>query len=226
MLQPKEAGPPHSCIHALAVAGIVSPKLTQAYFGELRGGQALADIAPGEVFVTVPRGAALVVAPNERCPCPDFVDPGDPLLGFGINHPVLHPAVFRPVHGQHGKPVPSGGTFSGSCCSPSSGSQDVDPLRLAAASPLQHSTRNPRGSSRWGFCCSGSGQRGGTARFGDTLSSCRAASTRLCAGRKASWRSCSTLLPSKRYCRMYFRDSVRAFHHSMEVGDCHAGSAA
>lgn len=29
-----------------------------------------------QVVVTVPRAAALVVAPNERCPCPDFVDAG------------------------------------------------------------------------------------------------------------------------------------------------------
>ncbi|KAL4418760.1 hypothetical protein ABPG77_005771 [Micractinium sp. CCAP 211/92] len=57
-------------------SGIVSPKVTQAYFGELRGAAAVEDIAPDEVFVTVPRAAALVVAPNERCPCPDFVDPG------------------------------------------------------------------------------------------------------------------------------------------------------
>ncbi len=70
------------CNHAAAVphwhpsAGIVSPKVTQAYFGELRGAAAVEDIAPDEVFVTVPRAAALVVAPNERCPCPDFVDPG------------------------------------------------------------------------------------------------------------------------------------------------------
>ncbi|KAI7838732.1 hypothetical protein COHA_007528 [Chlorella ohadii] len=56
-------------------AGIVSPKVTQAYFGELRGAKALDAIAPDEIFVTVPRGAAVVVAPNERCPCPDFVDP-------------------------------------------------------------------------------------------------------------------------------------------------------
>ncbi|KAL4457348.1 hypothetical protein ABPG75_012213 [Micractinium tetrahymenae] len=56
-------------------SGIISPKLTQAYFGELRGAAAVEDIAADEVFVTVPRAAALVVAPNERCPCPDFVDP-------------------------------------------------------------------------------------------------------------------------------------------------------
>ncbi|KAL4858313.1 Histone-lysine N-methyltransferase setd3 [Chlorella vulgaris] len=55
-------------------AGVVFPKLTQAFFGELRGGKALAGIEPDEVFVTVPRAAALVVAPNERCPCPEFVD--------------------------------------------------------------------------------------------------------------------------------------------------------
>lgn len=55
-------------------SGILSPKLTQAYFGDLRGGQAVDEIDADEVFVTVARGAALVVAPNERCPCPDFVD--------------------------------------------------------------------------------------------------------------------------------------------------------
>lgn len=55
---------------------LLLPLLPQAYFGELRGGQALDSIAPDEVFVTVPRSAALVVAPNERCPCPEFVDAG------------------------------------------------------------------------------------------------------------------------------------------------------
>ncbi|PRW57714.1 SET domain-containing [Chlorella sorokiniana] len=55
-------------------AGIISPKMQQAYFGELRGAKALDAIAPDEIFVTVPRAAAVVVAPNERCPCPDFVD--------------------------------------------------------------------------------------------------------------------------------------------------------
>jgi hypothetical protein len=60
----------------LAAAGILSPKLTQAYFGELRGAQALDSIAPDEMLVTVPKAAALVVAPSERCPCPDFVDAG------------------------------------------------------------------------------------------------------------------------------------------------------
>ncbi|EFN55457.1 hypothetical protein CHLNCDRAFT_52262 [Chlorella variabilis] len=72
----KEAAVTKDYLSWATEAGILSPKLMQAYFGGLRGGQALSDIAADEVFVTVPRGAALVVAPNERCPCPDFVDPG------------------------------------------------------------------------------------------------------------------------------------------------------
>ena len=60
----------------LLATGILSPKLTQAYFGDLRGAQALDSIAPDEMLVTVPKAAALVVAPSERCPCPDFVDAG------------------------------------------------------------------------------------------------------------------------------------------------------
>jgi hypothetical protein len=56
-------------------AGITSPKVTQAFFGPIRGARALDDIQPGEIFITVPRPAALVVAPKERCPCPpDFID--------------------------------------------------------------------------------------------------------------------------------------------------------
>lgn len=78
-LQPAQQLRPH-CAPALLLgtcpAGIVSPKVTQAFFGELRGAAAVDDIAADEVFVTVPRAAALVVAPNERCPCPEFVDPG------------------------------------------------------------------------------------------------------------------------------------------------------
>lgn len=116
------------------LAGIVSPKVTQAYFGELRGAKALDALAPDEVgwagcvthmleselgtacscgapaavlhasslappaapptespriacpqiFVTVPRAAAIVVAPNERCPCPDFVDPGASFLHVAL----------------------------------------------------------------------------------------------------------------------------------------------
>jgi hypothetical protein len=55
-------------------AGIQSPKLTQAYFGDLRGAAALDAIPPNEPFVTVPRSAAIVVDPRARCPCPEYVD--------------------------------------------------------------------------------------------------------------------------------------------------------
>ena len=48
--------------------------MTQSFFGDLRGAEAVAAIAPDEVIVSVPRGAALVVNPRERCPCDDFVD--------------------------------------------------------------------------------------------------------------------------------------------------------
>lgn len=56
-------------------AGIISPKVTQAFFGGLRGGKALEQINAEEPFITLPRAAALVVSPKERCPCPpSFVD--------------------------------------------------------------------------------------------------------------------------------------------------------
>jgi len=56
-------------------AGITSPKVTQAFFGPIRGAKALDYIQPGETFITVPKPAALVVAPKERCPCPpDYID--------------------------------------------------------------------------------------------------------------------------------------------------------
>ncbi len=48
--------------------------MAQAQFGELRGAQALEDIPPNEPFITVPRSAALVVTPQEKCPY-DSVDP-------------------------------------------------------------------------------------------------------------------------------------------------------
>ena len=55
--------------------GISFPKVTQAFFGDLRGSKALQPILPEEIFVTVPRTAALVVEPTGSCPCPDFVSP-------------------------------------------------------------------------------------------------------------------------------------------------------
>jgi hypothetical protein len=59
-----------------ATAGISSDKVAQAYFGDLRGAKALQSIEPEEAFVTVPRTAALVVGPKDKCPCPpSFVDP-------------------------------------------------------------------------------------------------------------------------------------------------------
>jgi len=55
-------------------AGISFPKVTQALFDDgLRGMKALEPISPDEFFVSVPRGAALVVEPKGRCPCPHFV---------------------------------------------------------------------------------------------------------------------------------------------------------
>lgn len=55
-------------------AGISFPKISQSYFGELRGCEALDAIAPDEPFVFVPREAAIVVEPTGKCPCADFVD--------------------------------------------------------------------------------------------------------------------------------------------------------
>lgn len=54
-----------------ADAGIAT-KLAQAFFGELRGAKAVEDTAPEEPLVTVPRAAALVLAPQARCPLPDL----------------------------------------------------------------------------------------------------------------------------------------------------------
>lgn len=55
-------------------AGINFTKITQSYFdGDLRGCRAVEAIQPNEIFVTVPRASALIVDPNARCPCPDFV---------------------------------------------------------------------------------------------------------------------------------------------------------
>ena len=58
---------------ACCLAGIRFPKVAQATFGGgLRGCTALAGIASGEPFVTVPRSAALVLAPGQRCPEPSL----------------------------------------------------------------------------------------------------------------------------------------------------------
>ena len=59
-----------------ASAGVVSPKVTQDMIGNVRGMVALDRIDAGEVFVSLPRVAALVVDPLEKCPCPDFVEMG------------------------------------------------------------------------------------------------------------------------------------------------------
>lgn len=56
-----------------AAAGIKSPRVAQAQFGELRGAQALEDLPPNEPIITVPRSAALVVTPQQKRPY-DFVD--------------------------------------------------------------------------------------------------------------------------------------------------------
>ena len=56
-----------------STAGILFPKVTQAYFGDIRGSKALQSIEPGELFVTVPRTAALVIEPTGKCPITDFV---------------------------------------------------------------------------------------------------------------------------------------------------------
>jgi hypothetical protein len=61
-------------------ANISFDKVTQAVFrndrGEvvMRGMMARDTIVPGEFFVTLPRAAALVVDPLEKCPIADFVD--------------------------------------------------------------------------------------------------------------------------------------------------------
>ena len=61
-------------------AKISFDKVTQAVFrndrGEvaMRGMMARDTIVPGEFFVTLPRAAALVVDPLEKCPISDFVD--------------------------------------------------------------------------------------------------------------------------------------------------------
>ena len=60
-------------------SNIAFDKVTQAVFrdrgeGVMRGMMALDTIVPGEFFVTLPRAAALVVDPLEKCPIADFVD--------------------------------------------------------------------------------------------------------------------------------------------------------
>ena len=47
--------------------------MAQAQFGGLRGALALEDVPANEPFITVPRSAALVVTPQQRCPY-DAVD--------------------------------------------------------------------------------------------------------------------------------------------------------
>jgi len=54
-------------------AEIIFPKVTQAFFGEIRGSKALLAIDAEEIFVMVPRTAALVIEPTGNCPIPDFV---------------------------------------------------------------------------------------------------------------------------------------------------------
>eukprot|EP00887_Chlorella_sp_A99_P007953 scaffold12.g7953.t1 len=68
--QCRHVGRTHACVPRRA--GIQSPKLAQAYFGELRGAVALADAPPEEPLVAVPRAAALVVTPRAACPLPAF----------------------------------------------------------------------------------------------------------------------------------------------------------
>lgn len=70
-----QAAPSFSLLFSLlpACSGILAPKVAEASFEGLRGAQALQEVAAGELFVSVPRAAALVVEPRQRCPCPDFV---------------------------------------------------------------------------------------------------------------------------------------------------------
>jgi hypothetical protein len=56
-----------------STSGILFPKVTQAFFGDIRGSKALQPIEPAELFVTVPRTAALVIEPTGKCPITDFV---------------------------------------------------------------------------------------------------------------------------------------------------------
>lgn len=56
--------------------GVEFDKVEQKVFDDMRGMVALDDIKNGEIFVTLPRSAALVVDPLDKCPCAEFVDPG------------------------------------------------------------------------------------------------------------------------------------------------------
>jgi len=56
--------------------GVQFDKVEQKDFGDMRGMVALSDIQGGEIFINLPRSAALVVDPLEKCPCSDFVEPG------------------------------------------------------------------------------------------------------------------------------------------------------
>ena len=49
---------------------LLVPFKLQAFFGNLRGAKALDAIAPGDPIVSIPQAAALVVAPQARCPLP------------------------------------------------------------------------------------------------------------------------------------------------------------
>ncbi|KAI8104918.1 hypothetical protein M9435_000092 [Picochlorum sp. BPE23] len=56
--------------------GVSFQKVTQDVIGGMRGMVAVEDIGKGEIFVELPRSAALVVDPLEKCPCSEFVDAG------------------------------------------------------------------------------------------------------------------------------------------------------
>ncbi len=55
---------------------VLFKKVTQAVIGDMRGMVAVEDVGKGEIFVELPRSAAVVVDPLERCPCSGFVDAG------------------------------------------------------------------------------------------------------------------------------------------------------
>ncbi|GAB4823521.1 hypothetical protein N2152v2_010567 [Parachlorella kessleri] len=74
-----------------AAAGIQSRSVAQAQFGELRGAKALEDIPPNQPFITLPRSAALVVTPQQKCPY-DSVDPT-----YWKNAPCLVANIIQPA---------------------------------------------------------------------------------------------------------------------------------
>ena len=55
-------------------AGIVSDKLAPSLFNGLRGLAAIDAVKAGDILISVPRKASVLVTPRMRCPFPEFVD--------------------------------------------------------------------------------------------------------------------------------------------------------